>query len=101
MAHSPHRLCGPFPMGEYLLVVIDAYSRIPGFQKLTAKGTISKLDLIFATHGVPVVIRSDNGPPFTSSEFESYMLELGIKHQRITPLWPQANSVAENFIKNR
>ena len=23
----------------------------------------------------------------------------GIKHQRITPLWPQANSEVENFMK--
>jgi hypothetical protein len=27
------------------------------------------------------------------------MKENGIKHQRITPLWPQANSEAENFMK--
>jgi len=27
------------------------------------------------------------------------MEEKGIKHQRITPLWPQANSEAENFIE--
>ena len=27
------------------------------------------------------------------------MKENGIKHQRITPLWPQANSEVENFMK--
>lgn len=27
------------------------------------------------------------------------MTQIGIKHQRITPLWPQANSEAENFMK--
>ena len=94
--------CGPFPTGEYLLVTIDAYSRFPEVDivhSTAAKGTISKLLHIFATHGVPVVIRSDNGPPFTSHEFERYMAEIGIKHQRITPLWPQANSEAENFMK--
>ena len=101
--HTVHiDFCGPFPTGEYLLVVIDAYSWFPEvdiIHSTSAKGTISKLDRIFATHGVPVIIRSDNGPPFTSSEFELYMSELGIKHQRITPLWPQANSEAENFMK--
>ena len=39
----------------------------------------------------------DNGLSFTSSEFESYMAEIGVKHKRITPLWPQANSEAEKF----
>ena len=38
-------------------------------------------------------------PPFTSSGFELYMAEIGVKHQRITPLWPQANTEAENFMK--
>lgn len=27
------------------------------------------------------------------------MAEISVKHQRITPLWPQANSEAENFMK--
>ena len=101
--HTVHiDFCGPFPTGEYLLVVIDAYSRFPEVDivhSTAAKGTISKLERIFATHGVPTIVRSDNGPPFTSHEFESYMAEIGAKHKKITPLWPQANSEAENFMK--
>ena len=101
--HTVHiHFCGPFPTGQYLLVVIDAYSWFPEVDivhSTAAKGTISKLERILSTHGIPVVIRSDNGPPFTSSEFESYMAEIGVKHQRITQLWPQANSEAENFMK--
>ena len=27
------------------------------------------------------------------------MVEIGTKHQKITPLWPQANSEVENFMK--
>ena len=60
---------------------------------------ISKYEHIFATLGIPVVIRSDNGPLLTNSDFESYMAEIGVKQQRINPLWLQANSEAENFIK--
>ena len=65
----------------------------------TGKGTISKLDHIFTTHGIPKVLKSDNGPPFFGEEFKAHMQENGIKHQKITPLWPQANAEAENFIK--
>ena len=101
--HTVHiDFCGPFPTGEYLLVVIDAYSQFPEVDivcSTAAKGTISKLERIFATHGIPRTIRSDNGPPFSSHEFRSYMAEIGTQHQRITPLWPQANSEAENFMK--
>ena len=94
--------CGPFPTGEYLLVVIDAYSRYPEVEivhSTAAKGTIMKLERIFATHGVPSIVNSDNGPPYTSHEFKSYMEEIGAKHRKITPLWPQANSEAENYMK--
>ena len=94
--------CGPFPTGEYLLVVIDAYSRFPEIKIVNStqgKGTISKLDRIFATHGFPKILKSDNGPPFFGEEFKIYMQENGICHQKITPLWPQANGEAENFMK--
>ena len=101
--HTVHiDFCGPFPTGEYTLVVIDAYSRFPEVEVVSstsAKSTIAKLQRIFATHGMPRVIRSDNGPPFTSYEFQAFMEECGINHRRITPLWPQANSEAENFMK--
>ena len=101
--HTLHiDFCGPFPTGEYLLVVIDAYSRFPEvdiIRSTSATAIIPKLDRIFATHGIPAVLRSDNGPPFTSHEIKKYMEENGIEHQRITPLWPQANSEAESFMK--
>ena len=45
---------GPLPSGEYLLVVIDAYSRFPVVEitRSTATPTIIPiLDKIFATHG--------------------------------------------------
>ncbi len=39
------------------------------------------------------------GPHFFGNEFKAYMEENGITHQKITLLWPQANSEAENFMK--
>ena len=101
--HTVHMdFCGPFPTGEYLFVVIDAYSRFPEVEivrSTSASSIIPKLDRIFSAHGIPHVIRSDNGPPFTSEELKVYMSENGIDHRRITPLWPQANSEAESFMK--
>ena len=101
--HTVHMdFCGPFPTGEYLFVVIDAYSRFPEVEivhSTSASAIIPKMDRIFSTHGIPVTIKSDNGPPFSSEEIKRYMEENGINHCRITPLWPQANSEAENFMK--
>ena len=101
--HTVHMdFCVPFPSGEYLFVVIDAYSRFPEVvivRSTSSSCIIPQLDRIFSTHGIPHVVRSDNGPPFTSEEIREYMRENGIDHRRITPLWPQANSEAERFMK--
>ena len=94
--------CGPFPTGEYLLVVIDAYSRFPEVEivhSTAGKGTMAKLDRIFSTHGIPKVLKSDNGPPFFSEEFKTYVRERGIRHRKSTPLWPQGNAEVESFMK--
>ena len=94
--------CGPLPTGEYLFVIIDAYSHYPEVEmvhSISAKALIPKMDRVFATHGIPRVIRSDNEPPFSSEEIREFMRENDIEHKRITPLWPQSNSEAENFMK--
>ena len=65
----------------------------------SASAIIPKLDRMFATHGIPTIVCSDNGPPFTSHEIQQYMEENGVQHRRITPLWPQANSEAERSMQ--
>ena len=93
---------GPFPSGELLLVVIDEFSRFPEVEIVTttsAKAVIPKLDNIFSRQGVPVVLKSDNSPPFNSSEFEQFASYLGFEHRKITPYWPQANGEVERFMR--
>ena len=101
--HTVHLdFCGPFPSGEYALVVIDAYSRFPEVEivnSTSAKATTPKLERIFATHGIPHIIKSDNGPPFSGHEFYTFLKELGSKHKRSIPLSPQGNGLAESFMK--
>ena len=60
--------CGTFPSGDHLLVIMDDYSRYPEVEivRSTAATTIlPMLDRIFATHGIPDIVKSDNGPPFS------------------------------------
>ena len=93
---------GPYPSGEYIMVVIDEYSRFPEVEILTstsAKSVIPKLDAIFSRQGIPDVLKSDNGPPFTSLEFKRFAEYLGFQHRRIMPCWPKVNGKAERFIR--
>ena len=93
---------GPYPDGHYNLVVIDKRIRYPEVEVVYSTGvkpTKEKLKKIFATHGTPVQVESDNGPPFTSKEFAEFAAIEGFKHHRITPLHPRANGEAESFMK--
>ncbi len=94
--------CGPLPTGEYLMVVIDDHSRYPEvdiIHSTSARAVIPRLDRIFAAHGVPTEIRTDNGPPFNGSDFHHYAETQGFHHRKVTPLHPEANGEAERFMK--
>ena len=68
-------------MGHMYLVLVDSHSKWLGvkvMQSITTAKTIEKLRAIFATHGLPKTIVSDNGPSFTSDDFESFMQSNGI-----------------------
>ena len=49
---------------------------------------------MFATHGIPDVLVSDNGSGFTSQEFDVFMRRNGIRHITTAPstLGPNVNS---------
>ena len=92
----------PLPSGDYILVLIDEFSRYPEaeiLQSTSARTTIPKLDKILSTHGIPVEVKIDSGPPFNSQEFKEFAEDLGFSHRKITPLWPKANAEAERFMK--
>ena len=83
--------CGPFPGSAYLLVAIDAYSRFPEVEivsSTSAQSTILKLKRIFATHGIPEVLKSDNGHCFIFHV--SFFKKLSVaKHDESSHLWNQ------------
>ena len=85
--------CGPLPTGEYLLVITDEYSRYPVVEivrSTSAESTIAVMEKTFAAYGYPEVVKSDNGPPFSSHAWKLYLTTCGVRHRRITPRWPQA-----------
>lgn len=60
---------GPF-MGKMFLVIVDSNFKWLEVRMVhSATSTIQELRSVFATHGLPEIIVSDNGTAFTSNEF--------------------------------
>ena len=68
-------------------------------QTTACKQTKEKLKKIFATHGIPRRLESDNELPFNSIDFAHFAIEEGFEHHKITPLHPRANGEAKAFMK--
>ena len=92
---------GPF-MHKMFLVVVDARTKWPEvviMSDTTAEKTVDALRAIFATHGLPEQVVSDNGPQFTSQAFEQFMKLNGIRHLRCSPYHSSSNCLAERFVR--
>lgn len=91
---------GPLPEGQWLLVVVDYFSRyveISEMLQITARDTIRELVAMFSRFGIPQSIRADNGPQLSADcrEFKQFCDEHGIELVNTTPYWPQANGEVE------
>ena len=91
---------GPY-MGYMLLVIVDSYSKwlevIP-MKTATSQATIAKLQKVFADHGLPEHIVTDNGTNFVSAEFETFLKRNGVKHTTTAPGHPATNGLAERYV---
>ncbi|XP_029142078.1 uncharacterized protein K02A2.6-like [Protobothrops mucrosquamatus] len=97
---------GPF-QGQLFLIVVDSHSKwleVAPVPTMTTARTIQELRRIFATHGLPDMLVSDNGAQFTASEFQSFLRANLIRHailadfllcQRTTPCTTTGRSPAE------
>ena len=102
VVHVTHGLLPTVTIRRLLLVVIDRYSRLPEVEVVRstkASRVIPKLDRMFAVHGIPNVIKTDNGPPFNGEEYRRYGEARGIKLKFSTPLWPEGIAEADRFMK--
>ena len=65
----------------------------------TTARTISVLREMFARFGLPKHLVSDNGPQFTSDEFEQFLVGNGVNHIRSSPYHPSTNGAAERLVQ--
>ncbi|UYV67556.1 K02A2.6-like, partial [Cordylochernes scorpioides] len=88
---------------KWYLVVIDYYSRFPEMvqlDRLTASVVVRSCKSIFARHGIPETVVSDNGTQFGAArEFANFARQYGFTHVTSSPRFPQSNGMAEAGVK--
>lgn len=79
--------------GKDYLVIIDYYSNFPEMGLLSNTSSncviITHAKSIFARHGIPNTVMSDNEPCFSSKEWHDFAEQYGIKHVTSSPLYSQ------------
>ncbi|KAG7298724.1 hypothetical protein JYU34_017133 [Plutella xylostella] len=92
---------GPIEGLTYLVVVDSCSKWIEAIRmkRTTAQAVITVLRDIWAKFGLPKQTVSDNGPPFSSVEFQQFLSHNGIEHIFSSPYHPASNGAAENAVK--
>lgn len=102
---------GQFRLGDgsycYPLTITDNFSRFivgcEGMGAICDEAAREVCEDVFRTHGIPAVMRSDNGVPFACTglagltKLSAYWLRLGITLERIRPAHPQENGRHERM----
>jgi hypothetical protein len=64
--------------GKHYLLCVDYYSKYPEIAllpSLSSASTISAFKSMFARHGIPMEVVSDNGPQFACASFRDFAKE--------------------------
>lgn len=88
--------------GNTFLILVDAYSKwleVVHMTSTTTKALIKVLRRIFATHGIPDSIVSDNQTTFTSMELKEFAERNQIRLIRVAPYHPSSNGQAERMVQ--
>lgn len=88
--------------GDDFLLIADSYSGYYDFVKLaatTSKSVIEQLKRWFATHGIPRILYTDNGPQYSSVEFTSFARKWNFEHVTSSPHFPRSNGLSERFVQ--
>ena len=89
--------------GVQYLVVVDYYSKFPEVyclnQDLRARAVINAHMSIFARHGIPRELVSDNARYYDCAEFRRFAEEWEFKHTTSSPRYPRSNGQAERTVQ--
>ena len=83
------------------LIIVDYYSRFIEIALLsdTSSATVvCHTKSVFARHGIPEVVISDNGPQFRAETYKQFAKDFSFKHITSSPYHSQGNGEAERAV---
>lgn len=86
---------------ENYLLIVDYYSRfieVARLKRTSAEEVIQHTKSIFARHGIPEVVISDNGPQYSADAYEQFAKDYQFQHITSSPYYPQSNGEAERAV---
>ncbi|GKT18493.1 DDE-type integrase/transposase/recombinase [Aduncisulcus paluster] len=98
---------GPLPMAvsgeKYIIVLVDAFSKwvelVPVRTLEAEEAADALVRSVFARHGLPRQIKSDNGPQFANSLFARLTTCFEVFQYTTTPYHPEANGAVERVMR--
>jgi transposase InsO family protein len=89
--------------GHHYLVMVDYYSNFievtPPLPDTRTSTVVRHLRRNIARYGIMHTLVSDNGPQFSSAEFEDFTVAYNITHLTSSPLHSQSNGLAEKAVQ--
>ena len=83
-------------------MILDYLSKVLTVRKLansTTGAIVKELSITFSEYSIPFIIRSDNGPCYSSQEFKTFLQDLQVIHHTSSPHYPQSDKPWHSFIQ--
>ena len=88
--------------GVKFLICVDYYSEYFEIERLEGgthgEEVIRQTKKWFSSHGIPLRVTTDNGPPFNSAKWKDFAKTYVFHHTTSSPVHPQANEMAEKAV---
>ena len=86
---------------SWFLIIVNYYSKFPFVKKLhnlTTRAVMNEMKVIFAENGIPKSLQCDNGPQFTSGEFQQMANQYGFEIVTSSPYYPRGHGFVERQV---
>ena len=87
---------------QIYVLLVDYYSQyieIALLKRPNVEEVIAHLKSMFARHGIPEQVVSDNGPQYSCDAFSEFAKEYQFQHVPSSPLYPEGNGEAKRAVK--